>query len=168
MRDKYRELIEQIHEEILHLEHSFQRVLKEWQYMITDEDRQESHIDSAALNLQSFYTGIERLFRLIAKHIDRSLPSGESWHSDLLKQMTTELADIRPAVIKGNSITILDELLGFRHRVRNIYAFELIPENIGKLVLTLNDFWPELHAELLAFAEFLEELEAQDNINDSE
>jgi hypothetical protein len=165
MRDKYRELVEQIRDEILHLEHSFQRVLKEWQYAIADQDKQDSHIDSAALNLQSFYTGIERLFRLIAKNIDRSLPSGESWHSDLLKQMATDLADIRPAVIKGNSITILDELLGFRHRVRNIYAFELIPENVGKLVLTLNDFWPELRAELLAFAEFLAELYTQDNTN---
>jgi len=168
MKNKYKELVEQISDEILHLEHSFQRILKEWQYAITDQDKQDSHIDSVALNLQSFYTGIERLFRLIAKNIDRSLPSGESWHSDLLKQMTTDLAGIRPAVIKGNSITILDELLGFRHRVRNIYAFELIPENVGKLVLTLNDFWPELRAELLAFAEFLEELEAQDNVNDLE
>lgn len=167
MKNKYKELVEQVGDEIFHLEHSFQRVLKEWQYAITDQDKQESHVDSAALNLQSFYTGIERLFRLIAKNIDLSLPSGESWHSDLLNQMATDLADIRPAVIKGNSITILDELLGFRHRVRNIYAFELIPENVGKLVLTLNDFWPKLHAELLAFAEFLEEL-AQDNINDSE
>jgi hypothetical protein len=37
---------------------------------------------------------------------------------------------------------------------------------MASLILALNDLWPKLNAELLAFAEFLEKLAAEGNISD--
>lgn len=33
--------------------------------------------------LHDFYTGIEKIFENIAKEVDRRLPMGEDWHSEL-------------------------------------------------------------------------------------
>jgi hypothetical protein len=35
------------------------------------------YLDSVALNLQGFYSGIERIFELIVLTVDRSRPAGE-------------------------------------------------------------------------------------------
>jgi len=53
---------------------------------------------------------------------------------------------------------VLDELRRFRHLVRNIYTFSLIPEKIEPLVSSLPELWSGLRAELLAFADFLEDV----------
>ena len=37
--------------------------------------------------LHSFYNGVEKLFILIVKNIDKNEPEGNRWHSDLLIQM---------------------------------------------------------------------------------
>ena len=78
-------------------------------------DEQDVYLDSVALNLHSFYSGLERLFELIARHIDCSVPEGETVHRDLLDQMACEVADIRPAVIGQNNAESLDELRRFSH-----------------------------------------------------
>jgi hypothetical protein len=48
----------------------------------------ESLISALTLYLENFYMGVERIFVLIAKEIDKITPSGESWHIQLLKQMS--------------------------------------------------------------------------------
>ena len=53
------------------------------------------------------------------------MPQGFNWHQVLLEQMTNEIPDIRPAVISEVTYEALDEYRGFRHVVRNIYAFQL-------------------------------------------
>jgi len=42
-------------------------------------------LDGVALNLHSFYSGIERIFELIAANVDDIRPVGENWHQTLLK-----------------------------------------------------------------------------------
>jgi hypothetical protein len=78
------------------------------------------YLDSVALNLHGFYTGIERLFELIARHIDESVPSDKNWHRSLLKQMTENYKNYRPAVISQSIFFELDEFRRFRHVVRNV------------------------------------------------
>jgi hypothetical protein len=40
--------------------------------------------------LHDFYTGIEKIFENIGKEVDRRIPLGDEWHSDLLHQMTLD------------------------------------------------------------------------------
>jgi hypothetical protein len=115
-------------------------------------------IDAAALNLHAFYAGLERIFRLIAATVDGSVPTGQEWHRELLRQMTVDLPDSRPPAITENTASVLDDLLRFRHVVRNIYTFSLIPDQIERLVQQAHQVYLQVRAELLSFAEFLEQV----------
>jgi hypothetical protein len=84
-----------------------------------------------------YYTAIENMFEEIAKVVDGSLPSGEEWHKDLLRQMKLDINGIRPAVITRETFTFLDEYRKFRHLVRNIYGFNLLPERLEPLLTRL-------------------------------
>jgi hypothetical protein len=113
------------------------------------------------------YSGIERLFELIARNVDRAFPSGEAWHRDLLQQMAEDKADVRPAVISQGSMLALDEFRRFRHLVRNVYTINLEPNKIVGLVATLPQAWNQWRAELMAFADFLEALAQADQSTQS-
>jgi hypothetical protein len=41
-------------------------------------------IKAVAYDLHGFYTGIERVFESIADTIDDHMPTGQTWHKDLL------------------------------------------------------------------------------------
>jgi hypothetical protein len=119
---------------------------------------QDLYIDSAALNLHDFYAGLERIFHQIATTIDGKLPTGREWHRDLLQQMQTDLPDLRPLVLSNEAKQALDEFLRFRHVVRNIYAFQFDPESVERLVQLMSPAFQQAQTELLAFAEFLEQV----------
>ena len=55
-------------------------------------------------------------------------------------------------------MSALDEYLRFRHVLRNIYAFSFIPEQIERLVNQFKPVFVQVRIELLAFAEFLEQV----------
>ena len=103
-----------------------------------------------------------KVLKLIVRHVDRATLSGETWHRNLLNQVSQDLVDIRPAVISSDSALTLDEFRRFRHLVRNVYTMNLVPERMSGLMTTLPDLWPALRAELLAFADFLEVLAQAD------
>jgi len=156
----YRELSQRIRGEVPDLDRLIGRVLRAWEGAQRSTDQQDVYLDSVALNLHGFYSGVERLFQLIARHIDRDrkLATGESWHQHLLQRMKKDIQETRPALISDESASVLDELRRFRHLVRNIYTFNLIPEKIEPLVSSLPESWSRLRAELLAFADFLEDV----------
>jgi hypothetical protein len=116
----------------------------------------DGYWDGVALNLQGFYSGVEQVFEDIARTIDGGLPSGTDWHISLLRQMTVEIRKMRPAVIEIKTRHCLDEYRGFRHIVRNVYAFNLRPERLDELILDVPNCLANLTADLLAFADFLE------------
>jgi hypothetical protein len=154
----YQELADRIAGEIPELERLVQRIEQRWLHGKAAPGQQDVYLESVALNLHGFYSGIERLFELVARHVDRSEPSGETWHRDLLQQMVSDIADARPAVISNETAATLDEFRRFRHLVRNVYTFNLVPEKMENLVLILPVLWTRLHAELLATADYLQAL----------
>jgi len=82
-------------------------------------------IRACASILHDFYSGIEKMFINIAKEIDRTVPRGEGWHRELLEQMTLDIPSKRPAVISLELAALLHQYMGFRHRFRNLYGYEL-------------------------------------------
>jgi hypothetical protein len=99
------------------------------------------YLGTVAMNLQSFYTGVERIFLLIAKSIDLSIPTGERWHLLLMEQMATEIDTVRPPLLRDTTRIELDELRRFRHVARSLYAFRLNAELVREVALRL----PEVH-----------------------
>jgi hypothetical protein len=154
----YEELVERIRGETSDLDRVVQRALWAWSQSKRAPKEQEVYLDSVALNLHGFYSGLERLFELIAKHVDQSPPTGDMWHRDLLRQISQEVANVRPAVIGSDKVSSLDGLRRFRHLVRNVYTFNLVSERIKPLISDLPMLWSQVQAELLAFADFLSDL----------
>jgi len=158
MRSPFQEIADRIRSEIKDLERLVQKAEQTWIHIHTLPEDQDVYLDSVALNLHGFYSGLERLFELVARHVDQYLPKGEYWHRELLLQIAQDLPGIRPAVISSESVSSLDEVRRFRHLVRNVYTFNLDPEKMESLVTSLPDLFPQIKAELLSFADFLEEL----------
>jgi len=154
----YQELAIRIRDAVPDIESTMQRALLAWPQAQCVSEGFNVYVDSVALNLHSFYSGIERLFELIARHVDEDVPTSPTWHRQLLQQMAVERPEIRPAVISQDNAQALDEFRRCRHLVRNAYAMELTPAKMTGLTNTLTHVWSRLHAEFLAFADFLEDL----------
>lgn len=120
-------------------------------------DQQEHFLSSLALNLHSFYNGLERIFEVIARQLDPTFPSGERWHRALLEQMGQEIPGVRPAVLSAESVERLDEFLAFRHRVRNLYTFNLEAERLHELLERLSGAWQSARADIEAFRSLLQQ-----------
>jgi hypothetical protein len=113
-------------------------------------------LDGVALNLHSFYGGVESIFEEIAGEVDGGVPTGAEWRRQLLMQMAAELPSLRPAVITRNTRACLDEYRAFRHVVRNVYTYNLRPSRIQELVEGLPSCYAALAQDLAAFCSFLE------------
>lgn len=116
---------------------------------------EEEIAESAALRLHNFYTGCERIFKLIASEVNGGVPHELDWHKRLLTQMALEIDEIRPAVISLQTRKDLEELLRFRHIVRNIYGFELEANRIEDLINLTACLSPTFTNEIENFIVFL-------------
>ena len=118
------------------------------------DDEEPSFERLAALSqiLISFYTGLERIFERIARHVDRSIPEGQRWHAELLRQVADSAPD-REAVISEESRTRLRDYLAFRHRSRHAYAHHLEWRPMKNLVGQLTDTWKVVRPEVERFLE---------------
>lgn len=137
-----------------------ERVVRRAEYLLAKTRTQgdEDYLDGVALNLHGFYAGVERIFEEIAREIDGSLPAGPEWHRDLLLQMSAEVVGTRPPVIDRATRDCLDEYRGFRHVVRNVYAFNLRPSRLQELVADLPACYKALARDLMTFCDFLDAL----------
>jgi predicted nucleotidyltransferase len=107
-----------------------------------------------AKKLAEVYSGIERIFERIANEIDKHLPKGERWHTDLLTQMAERRPE-RPPVISEGTQQRLRQFLRFRHKVNNIYGDELIYEEAEKHAKQVSKLFESVTEELDAFNAFL-------------
>jgi hypothetical protein len=153
MTEGLRGLAERIQAELGELEQVVGRVNEAWQRAQRTAD--DFYLDSVALNLHGFYTGLERIFTLVAETVDGSMPTGENWHQALLAQMAKEMPAMRPAVISLTTCKRLNEYRGFRHVVRNVYTFHFDPAKVEKLVQEVELVFAQAKSEMRAFARFL-------------
>ncbi len=153
----YQALVTRFKGEISDLDSLAQRISRAWMFAQTSPAEQDMFLDSVALGLHGFYSGLESLFLQVARHLDDNVPDGDGWHAKLITQMHVE-TDLRPAVITLSDVEFLDELRRFRHLVRNVYAFNLLPDRIEPLVQQVDQKWPHLRTELVAFSEFIASL----------
>jgi len=139
----------------------------EVQYVQAEIQRDPQHralfYENLALKLHNFYTGCERIFRLVASELNGALPSGYDWHRRLLDRMCSE-REGRPAVLTSETAQHLEKYLAFRHVVRNIYGFELDPEQVERLVAGYPLVWGLFESDMRRFVNWLgtlaEQLEA--------
>jgi hypothetical protein len=80
-----------------------------------------------AANLHGYYTALETLCERVARQLDDNVPTGPTWHVDLLSQMQIEVPGLRPRVLAATVIDDLHELRKFRNFFRNAYVLEFDP-----------------------------------------
>ncbi len=156
MKKSFPPLAARIRQEMEDLDYTVRRAVSGMEKVRTYSD--DMYLDVVALNLHGFYSGIEKLFEKIAIQMDQHLPQGSNWHQALLQQMSKEALGVRPAVISESIREKLDEYRGFRHVVRHVYTYRFDPEKIGMLADNSSDLFDHLKKELLAFADFLEDV----------
>ncbi len=154
----YRSVAARIRQELPELDRVAQRASRAWASASTDPE--DLYVDATALNVHGFYAGLERIFTLVAERIDGSLPGGPNWHQDLLRQMTAEMPGVRAAVLSPDLFPALDRYRGFRHVVRNVYAYVLDPRLVAVLIDDLPEASESVRVQLAVFADVLETIAA--------
>lgn len=109
---------------------------------------------AACAMLHSFYTEIEKIFKIIALDLDGQLSASESWHRDLLNQMALATA-ARPAVITADLRTSLGELLAFRHLFRGASIVLMRWDKLAPLVAKVPAVHEETVSQLQSFLHLL-------------
>lgn len=122
----------------------------------------KDYLGTIALNLQSFYTAVERILIAIAKEIDTVIPKEENWHQALLKQMAVEIPGTRQPVLTTHTQQGLDEFRRFRHVVRSNYAHQLDPDRLQMLARKLDAISQHLILDCQQFCAGLQPLEKQE------
>lgn len=110
----------------------------------------EFQISALGAMLQSFYGGVENLFKRIAIDIDGEFSKSDSWHKNLLDRMAAPYKD-RPAVITDNLRMRLHRYLDFRHVFRSGYSYDLNWNKMNDLVYGCEETLSILKNELSVF-----------------
>jgi HepT-like protein len=110
----------------------------------------EIEISGLAALLNSFYNGVENIFKRVSVELGDPLPEGESWHKELLDGMA-EATSRRKAAISGALRGRLKEYMEFRHFFRHAYIFTLRWDRIRPLVLGCEETLRQLELELDSF-----------------
>lgn len=134
-----------------------------WETLPVESREKKIHEAALALKLHNFYTGTEKIFEQIADELNGGIVASREWHKRLLRSMTLELPQIRPAVISEKTEQMLSEFLAFRHIVRNIYAFELDSDRLSLLMRRFPVAYTSLKGDLTNFIAFLQQTVERDS-----
>ncbi len=102
--------------------------------------------------VESFYTGVERVLDRIEAVFGGRDRSSAGWHRALLSAAALDVPGVRVAVLSPQSVEVLELLLAFRHRSRNLYAFELDEVRVRAVAEQAVAAWPPVRAEVEHFA----------------
>jgi len=105
--------------------------------------------------IHDFYTGIENIFEKIARETGEGVPTGESWHKELLIAMSLDIETVRQHVINNELASELDEYRRFRHVFRNIYGDELNWDDMKHLADKMPEILKQLEESIKEFCRFL-------------
>lgn len=126
-------------------------------------DREPTRLELAGFGkvLHDLYLCVERALAAIAPDLNGHLPSGPDWHAALLRELSLDLPDVRPAVIGPETRRRLEELRAFRHRFRKLYVFDLEWAPIRDLLDALPETVRRADDDLERFRTYVLELAAR-------
>lgn len=100
--------------------------------------------------LMNFYNGLENIMKRVAKEYYATMPTGELWHKQLLKQSLVPPTGMEP-LFSERVVNKLYGYLGFRHFFIHGYGFKLSWEKTEVLVVDIDALWHEVEGDLDSF-----------------
>ena len=107
-------------------------------------------LNAVGSTLHSYYNGLENIFTLIGKQIDRATFSSQRWHKELLDSMFSA-TEKRKSVLEENLHEPLLDYMSFRHVFRHSYSYALEWERMNPLFFGMTENWQSVKDCLQGF-----------------
>ena len=116
----------------------------------TGDDR-EAYELAIGKHLHDAYSATEKALERVIEMVDGNVPTGRSFHRDLIQRAAEPVEGVRPAIITPDSERAMLRLASFRHVFRHAYSFfdyEMAAPNVAIAAEAI----PRLREEIMAFA----------------
>jgi hypothetical protein len=110
---------------------------------IEDEFQRDMMATAAATELQRLFTGFEHIVERHFRFKGEKLFKSEQHHKEQLNKVFTE-----GLVSDQMDQNFLQDLLGFRHMVRESYGIDFVPDWVFPKVKNAVERWPSIAAKL--------------------
>jgi hypothetical protein len=149
MKDKYKELREDILDEERAIEDTIVRLL-EVRNKFEPEVKDYSIEPAMGTYLMNFYNGIENILKRISKEYYQTMPKGESWHKELLV-LSAKPPEGKIALFNQQILERLYSYRNFRHRFVSGYGFHLKGEKMMELIDNIQVLWNDIKKAISEF-----------------
>jgi hypothetical protein len=156
MRDKYKELREDVRDEEKAIEDTIVRLLKvrsEFEPRVKDYSIEPA----MGVYLTNFYNGVENILKRISKEYYQAMPKGESWHKELLV-LSAHPPKGKIALFNQQILERLYSYRNFRHRFVSGYGFQLKGEKMLELIDNVQVLWNDIKKSISEFWDKLQTL----------
>lgn len=100
--------------------------------------------------LMNFYNGIENILKRISKDYYSSMPTGPSWHKELLA-LSTNPPEGKIAIFNHDIVEMLHPYRNFRHRFISGYGYQLKGEKMLELINNAELLWTDIKTAISGF-----------------
>ena len=149
MREKYKELREDLSDEESAIEETLERLYKVRNQF--DTQIKDYSIEPAmGTYLMNFYNGVENILKRISKEYYLTTPKGESWHKELLV-LSFNPPEGKIPIFNEDMVSRLHPYRNFRHRFVSGYGFQLKGEKMLELIDNIEPLWSNIKTAISDF-----------------
>ncbi len=134
-----------------------EQVYEKIQQRSENYDANVERMESLAYQIHNLYCAFEDLMERVADEFENRIEERKNWHIRLLRRMTEDIPEIRPALFSIETLPLLDELRGFRHCFRHAYSYEVDPEKLGIVLRKAVELRKKYKADVESFLRKLAE-----------